>query len=452
MEESINIDFILTRPALIIDRTRNAHGAEDCVQSATDLSELLKDRSLSYQSIFISVDQPGFSALESAEEVRRRFPLSPIYLVYGDEEPLKPFELRRLGIRNLVQRDEVENVISERNNRYREIVPVLNQALERRKSQVQRGASISEPFQIPGFYPVLAEDMLSGDISLFDVHMLLPNQKRIKIFAANDAFDSTRVLKYIAGGVHWVYVKEDSLQQCLKYCRFLSSTVIQNKDVSDEIKFLHVANICERTIDKFPAILEGSKELLEIIQQLLINVRGDPKRMIRSFFKHSELLHHSLSVTFIFGLLSMQMKMDSLRTFEALGFASLFHDIGLMQLPKRLRVEDSDSLTGAERLLYETHCEKGVQLLESFGVANSSILQAVAQHHERWDTHGFPNRQGSGQIHVFAELIGISDELTWTLKENRESDRKKILSRFREENFNRFSLPVIQAFDAVFGV
>jgi len=444
MEESINYDLFSTRPALIVDNPRANQSDDrwdhwDRIPTTQELSERLQDEMLSYQAIYLSVDRSGISALQSAKEVRGRFPLSPIYFVYGDdeaEEPLNAVELRRLGIRDLVRRGEVREKIRERTEKYRMLAPRLTEAIENRTKKVAKGAAIAEPVQIPGFRPVLVEELLGGDISLFDVHIILPSQKRIKIFAANDAFDVSRVLKYISEGIHWVYVREVSVRNCLQYNEFLSENIVRNLHASDEIKFLHVANMSNLILLQFfgPRRPDFSKMLDEVgkvsekIQQLLLTVGNDPTRMVRAFFRHAEHLHHAFSVAWVSGLLALGMKMTSPKTLDVLTFASLYHDIGLFG-------------EGAEIDEDEIHSEMGVQILEALGVSDASILQAVAQHHQKW---------GDGEVHVFAELIRMSDAIIWLLKNTVETERTKALAQFREEQFNQFSLPVIEAFDAVF--
>lgn len=451
MEESSKWDGFLTRPALIVDRDIGRESARDWVPTTQELAAHLQDERLSYQAVYLSADQPGISTLQCVGELRKRFPLSSIYFVYDTttDEPLKAVELRRLGIRDLIRRHEVPEKIRERHERSRELAPRLSAAIQKRAKKVEAGASIPVPIQIPGFRPVQVEDMLGGEVSLFDVHILLPNQRRIKIFAANDAFDVNRVIKYISEGVHWVYVREASVRNCLQYTEFLSENLVRNLHVSDEIKFLHVANMgnllltqfFEARTPDFSGMLDEVGGVSEKIKQLLFSVRNDPTRMVRAFFRHADHLHHAFSVTWISGLLALGMKMNTPKTLERLTFASIFHDIGLLTLPENIRLGTSAIGAGEEGAGFEHHCEAGVQLLSALGVSEASILQAVAQHHQKW---------GEGEVHVFAELIRMSDELTWLLKNTSETDKAKVLADFRERQYNQFSLPVIEAFDRIF--
>lgn len=441
-EFKCSVDSFTTQPALIVDR--------DGISTTQKLSEHLQKEMLSYQAVYLSADQAGISILHCVSEVRKRFPLSPIYFVFGDttDEPLQAVELRRLGIRDLVRRGEIGQKVRERQQSYLELAPKLAAALEKRSKKVAQGASIPVPIQVPGYRPVLAEDMLSGEVSLFDVHLLLSSQKRIKIFAANDAFDVGRVLKYISEGIHWVYVKEASVQTCLQYTEFLTENLVRSLHASDETKFLHIANMANLVLTQyfdvrtpnFTNLLQEVGGVSEKIQQLLMTVKSDPARMARVLFTHADQLHHAFSVAWISGLLALAMKMNSPKTLDKLTFAALFHDVGWLALSIDVRFGlNGETNEGADQA--HVHCEAGVQLLSALGISDASILQAVSQHHQKW---------GEGEVHLFAELIRISDGLTWVLKNAKDGDRSKILADFRMNQNNQFSLSVLEGFDAVF--
>jgi HD-GYP domain-containing protein (c-di-GMP phosphodiesterase class II) len=84
------------------------------------------------------------------------------------------------------------------------------------------------------------------------------------------------------------------------------------------------------------------------------------------------------------------------------------------------------------------------------GVVDPLILQMVGQHHERRDKSGYPNKLGAGEIHLFSEIVGISDELVNYLTKNLESNRNLALRRFLELNRNNFSYSVLKAYEKIF--
>lgn len=71
-----------------------------------------------------------------------------------------------------------------------------------------------------------------------------------------------------------------------------------------------------------------------------------------------------------------------------LGLAALLHDLGKLQLPAQL-AQPSAARTGAEWGGYQDHVGASVALAQSMDLS-STVLLAIAQHHEMADGSGFP--------------------------------------------------------------
>jgi putative nucleotidyltransferase with HDIG domain len=103
---------------------------------------------------------------------------------------------------------------------------------------------------------------------------------------------------------------------------------------------------------------------------------------------------------------------------EALGFkddklnlleiAALLHDIGQIGLPQKIQSAKPDSLTGADRALYESHVTRGAELLQKIE-RFAKVADIVEQHHERADGSGFPRKLTSLQILKEAQIVGMAD-------------------------------------------
>ncbi|WP_027996914.1 HD-GYP domain-containing protein [Simplicispira psychrophila] len=73
---------------------------------------------------------------------------------------------------------------------------------------------------------------------------------------------------------------------------------------------------------------------------------------------------------------------------QELGLAALLHDLGKLQLPAQV-AQPSPSRAGGERIGYEDHVGASVALAQSMELS-STVLIAIAQHHEMADGSGFP--------------------------------------------------------------
>jgi response regulator RpfG family c-di-GMP phosphodiesterase len=96
---------------------------------------------------------------------------------------------------------------------------------------------------------------------------------------------------------------------------------------------------------------------------------------------------------------------------EWLPLAVALHDVGLIAIPEAI-LNKPEPLTADEQALFETHTRWGHDLLAS---QDSEILRMAgviaAQHHERWDGGGYPERLAGTAIHLYARITALVDAL-----------------------------------------
>jgi putative nucleotidyltransferase with HDIG domain len=91
---------------------------------------------------------------------------------------------------------------------------------------------------------------------------------------------------------------------------------------------------------------------------------------------------------------------------ENLYFASLFHDIGKINIPEEI-LNKPRRLTTEEYEILKKHSADGCEMVKS--TYYSHIGEIILQHHERLDGSGYPNGLKGDQILLEAQIIGITD-------------------------------------------
>jgi putative nucleotidyltransferase with HDIG domain len=91
---------------------------------------------------------------------------------------------------------------------------------------------------------------------------------------------------------------------------------------------------------------------------------------------------------------------------ENLYIASLFHDIGKINVPEEI-LNKPGKLTAEEMEILKKHLEDGCEMVKS--TYYSHIGDIILQHHERLDGSGYPNGLKGDQILLEAQIIGITD-------------------------------------------
>jgi putative nucleotidyltransferase with HDIG domain len=150
------------------------------------------------------------------------------------------------------------------------------------------------------------------------------------------------------------------------------------------------------------AAAQGDALVADLLDSLL--AEGDTQIHAMSQSLGEDVYFHSLNVAVLSLTLGKALKLrrDEL---HQLGMAALFHDIGHGELPGSL-FGKREPLNRAEQALYETHVKIGVGIAQKVGLAKPAVT-AIAQHHERLDGSGYPNRLGGAEISLFGRILGL---------------------------------------------
>ena len=92
----------------------------------------------------------------------------------------------------------------------------------------------------------------------------------------------------------------------------------------------------------------------------------------------------------------------------ALGTAALMMNVGY-GLAQPGMMDQTDTLKEKINQEIPRHPERGVEILGQYGQFAPWTLEAVLQHHERWDGSGYPARLQGEDISPFARIIAVAD-------------------------------------------
>ena len=90
-----------------------------------------------------------------------------------------------------------------------------------------------------------------------------------------------------------------------------------------------------------------------------------------------------------------------------LGMAAALMNIGYLNLKPGL-LEQPRALEPPEWEQVKKHPEHTLSMLKDSGL-HRDALEAIAEHHERWDGSGYPNGKKAHEISLYARILGISD-------------------------------------------
>ncbi|MFT3959706.1 MAG: HD-GYP domain-containing protein [Desulfovibrio sp.] len=90
------------------------------------------------------------------------------------------------------------------------------------------------------------------------------------------------------------------------------------------------------------------------------------------------------------------------------GLAGLLHDYGKALIPKEILTAPR-SLTFQEFEVMRSHVLLGVEKIKQFSSVEQEAIEGIAQHHEKHNGTGYPNRLSGKQIGVFGRILSLSD-------------------------------------------
>ncbi len=96
------------------------------------------------------------------------------------------------------------------------------------------------------------------------------------------------------------------------------------------------------------------------------------------------------------------------RDLELLNWAALLHDVGKLDVPTEILTKKGKP-TDDEWAILRRHPEFGGTIVASLSSWLGDWLDAVTQHHERWDGKGYPQGTSGEQISLAGRIVSVAD-------------------------------------------
>ena len=120
------------------------------------------------------------------------------------------------------------------------------------------------------------------------------------------------------------------------------------------------------------------------------------------------LSEHALNVCTLSLLIGRQFELDHDALME-LGRGALFHDVGYRALPMKVKFVTAGIKVQADPELGNLHPELGRQLMACYQETGQTVLDIIAQHHERCDGSGFPKGLSGEQLSLCTRIVMAAD-------------------------------------------
>jgi putative nucleotidyltransferase with HDIG domain len=139
---------------------------------------------------------------------------------------------------------------------------------------------------------------------------------------------------------------------------------------------------------------------------------------------------------------------------QVLGMGALLHDIGMVKVPEEI-LNKTDALTTHEFETMAKHVSWGLEMLSRSRGLHPGTLEIVAQHHERGDGGGYPNRLTGASIKPsgsIGAIVDVYDAITSDRLYNAGLSAEAALKRIYEWREKDFDAALVEDFIRCMGI
>jgi HD-GYP domain-containing protein (c-di-GMP phosphodiesterase class II) len=166
--------------------------------------------------------------------------------------------------------------------------------------------------------------------------------------------------------------------------------------------------------------------------------------------RDSVLAEHVLRCSLLALVVGRHMGLDR-GALNELGIAALLHDVGKVRLPREI-LHKTESLTDEERQLVERHVGWGVEILRANPGISPRILEAVGQHHERYDGNGYPAGRRAGMLGEFGQVLAMVDYYDHLTQDGAPLSAHTALKRLYTLRGTQFAPELVEQFIQCMGI
>ncbi len=153
--------------------------------------------------------------------------------------------------------------------------------------------------------------------------------------------------------------------------------------------------------------LEQSEPVIDKIVDMMFSSPSSvlPLAQIKTLDEYT--FQHSVAVSALAVAFGKVLELPRMEI-KQLALGGMLHDIGKAKVPLHL-LNKPDKLTDDEFAVMKTHAAETAELLKKVSNLSEVSYNAAAQHHERYDGSGYPNKLKGEGISLHGQMIAIVD-------------------------------------------
>ena len=352
----------------------------------------------SFDAVLSDVRMPQMSGVDLLKWIKEHYSI-PVILMTGFSEILETTKAAELGADGFLPKPFT--------------LDDLNDSLNKCLKQKPQGST--EESQDEGFYKISIEDFISGREIPYTIYLKLPQNRFVKIAYRGEDVSLDRIRTYKSKGVNFLYLSKEDFARYIGLTLRISNALKGNSAISSDKKKTFLRHAGEVLLEKVyvdgvdRALFENSRSYVQTTLSILSE--GDDLRgLLEALNQHADYLYaHALGVSIYGVMLAQQMKWNSTPTIFKVSMSGLYHDIGKKEIDRLILDKKRVQMHQSERAEFETHPQRGMEILGGVGGVPEEVVQVALQHHETNAGLGYPKGISKAKISPLSKLVSVAN-------------------------------------------
>lgn len=260
-----------------------------------------------------------------------------------------------------------------------------------------------------------------------DIFVRLISGRFVQIAHAGDSVPLERLTVYETKKVENLYIRKEDYSKYIDKNLSIAGIIV-NRNTLDSAKKNALVTATSQAVLKEMEDIGFTSETFahaKAITKITVDL-VEAKSEFRGLFEalnncSNEALAHSVAVSIVSVMLGQALGWTQQQVLEKLALGGLLHDIGMKELPSELVDKPRAKMTYNELRDYETHCQRGVEILQSVGNVPDDIICIVLEHHELAGGQGFPKKLKNVRVHPLARVVAMANHFCELTVKNRNT-------------------------------
>lgn len=218
-------------------------------------------------------------------------------------------------------------------------------------------------------------------------------------------------------------------------------------NVSDHVEGREFTRADRELLEALSSIIVGMIKKLDAYEKVTVNFEKLKEAMRASLDMREAWGSRTLvNLTLIALTIGKKLALDE-RSLTALRLGMNLYDLGLMRIPRNIRIKKED-LTPKEREILRGHPNIGFALTSPMNLEDR-VMKMIRSHHEHYDGSGYPDGLSGSEIPVEARIVSVVDAFRALMSEGpyrRTFSLDEARAEIAKGAFTRFDPEVVKAF------